>query len=139
MDLWWWVDWFREGTKWGVKESECLQDDASFPQLCLVLHGWLCRQQWGLQHSYQVSVIFCCRRYTPMVGAECVHSAKLFFRLGRGISAIKWSWSRDVTTRLTTIDCFNTQGGAESGYVLIAAGDCRRPGRAAGSLKERAA
>lgn len=73
-----------------------------------------------------------------MAGSECGHSAKSF-RLGKGISAIKWSSSRDVTARLTTIDYFNTQGGAESGYVLIAAGDCRRPGRAAGSLKERAA
>lgn len=59
---------------------------------------------------------------------------QLLFRLGSGISSIKWSWSRNVTAGLTTIDYNNTQGGAANGYMLVTAGDCRRLGRAAVSL-----
>lgn len=70
-DLQWWVGEFGE---W-VKESKHLQDNASSPQFCLVLHRWLCSQQWGLQHFRQVSVSFGYRGYTQMAGTERVHSA----------------------------------------------------------------
>jgi len=74
-----------------------------------------------------------------MAGTECVHSAKLVFRLGSCTSGIKRSWSRNITAGLTTTDYINTQGGAASGCMLVTAGDCRRLGRAAGSLKDGAA
>lgn len=133
-NLQWWVG-FGEGAKGRVKECEYLQDNASLPQFCPVLHR--CRQQWGLQHFCQVSASFGCGGHTQMAGTEC--EQQLLFRLGSSISGIKRSWSRNVTAGLTTIDYNNRQGGAASGYMLVAAGDCRRPGRAAGSLKDTAA
>lgn len=65
MDLQWWLSGW-EWVKGRVEESKYLQDNASSLQFCLVLHRWLCRQQWGLQHFCQVSVSFGYRGHTTV-------------------------------------------------------------------------